>query len=322
MCAFLGVAGSHAARAEDAAVSTQPEGTCETPTGVTSAPPPEATLPPAEEPSKSTNEAPTLSPVEPVVVSHVSNAGRRIALTFDACSVSEGKASRYDDRITKVLVKTKTPATIFLGGRWANNQQKHVKELGKYSFIELGNHTWSHPPMTRIKPERVRSELQRTQDEIYRLTGSQPRYFRPPFGEYNQEVVAEAAKLGLQTVEFDLASGDPDKHATKERLIEWVLRKAMPGSIIVMHINRRGWHTAEALPAIIQGLHKRGYQLVTVGDLLKHGTPDPTVKEVLTIAGRGRRTASKATHCSGVGARSGVAPGDCERGSASKTKHL
>ena len=68
---------------------------------------------------------------------------------------------------------------------------------------------------------------------------------------------------------FDFPSGDPDKRITKERLIAWVLAKARPGSIVVMHMNRHGWHTAEALPEIIQGLRERGFVLSTVGGLVE-----------------------------------------------------
>jgi len=81
--------------------------------------------------------------------------------------------------------------------------------------------------------------------------------------------VKTAAALGLITVEYDLASGDPDQHATKEKLVEWVLRKVQPGSIVVMHLNHLRFHTAEALPPIIEALRARGYQLVTVGELLR-----------------------------------------------------
>jgi peptidoglycan/xylan/chitin deacetylase (PgdA/CDA1 family) len=77
--------------------------------------------------------------------------------------------------------------------------------------------------------------------------------------------------MGLHTIEFDLASGHPDTNATKEKLIAYVTGKATNGSIIVMHINHRGWHTAEALPEIIRKLRARGFELVTVGEPL--GSP-------------------------------------------------
>src|SRR5262249_36818622 len=157
---------------------------------------------------------------------------------FDACSTRD--VSRYDERITRELIESQTPATIFLGGSWAKEEASHVKELAASPLFELANHSYTHPHMTAIADEqRLRRELLRTQAEIRALTGRQPNLFRPPYGEYNDRLVKVAAELGLLTIEYDLASGDPDKHATKEHLIDWVLRKAQPGSIIVMHINHR-----------------------------------------------------------------------------------
>jgi peptidoglycan/xylan/chitin deacetylase (PgdA/CDA1 family) len=103
---------------------------------------------------------------------------------------------------------------------------------------------------------------------FYTVTGRQATLFRAPYGEYDHRVVRFAADAGLTTIQYDLASGDPDVHATKEKLIEYVVENTHPGSIIVMHINRRGWHTAEALPDIIDSLHQRGFTFVTVGELL------------------------------------------------------
>jgi peptidoglycan-N-acetylglucosamine deacetylase len=211
---------------------------------------------------------PPLQPVVPEVVFHGPRDEKRIALTFDACSTRD--VSKYDERVTQELIATHTPATIFLGGSWAVEEKAIVKQLAANPLFELANHSYTHPHMAAIIDEvRIRRELQRTQAEIHLLTGATPKLFRPPYGEYNERLVRIAAELGLTTVEYDLASGDPDRHATKERLIHWVLEKAQPGSIIVMHINHRRFHTAEALPGIIAGLRARGFELVTVGELIK-----------------------------------------------------
>jgi peptidoglycan/xylan/chitin deacetylase (PgdA/CDA1 family) len=71
-------------------------------------------------------------------------------------------------------------------------------------------------------------------------------------------------------VQYDLASGDPDPAATAERLVRTVAQRARNGSIVVMHMNGRGWHTAEALPVIIDDLRRRGFELTTVGDLIRN----------------------------------------------------
>jgi peptidoglycan/xylan/chitin deacetylase (PgdA/CDA1 family) len=216
--------------------------------------------------------APPLKSVTPEVLTHGPRNEKRIALTFDACSTRD--VSKYDERVTQELIATHTPATIFLGGSWAAEEAAHVKQLAANPLFELGNHSYTHPHMAAIVDDvRIRRELQRTQAEIHQLTGKTPKFFRPPYGEYNDRLVRIAAELGLTTVEYDLASGDPDQHATKERLINWVLAKAQPGSIVVMHINHRRFHTAEALPGIISGLRARGFELVTVGEMVRasHG---------------------------------------------------
>ena len=211
--------------------------------------------------------APALPAVTPEVVAHGLRDRKEVALTFDACSTRD--VSKYDARITHELLAANVPATIFLGGSWAKEEVAQVKELARHPQFELGNHTYTHPHLPKLKDDaRIRTELLRTQAEVQALTGRTPRWFRPPYGEYDQRVVRIAAELGLTTVEYDLPSGDPDAHATKERLIHWVLSQVKPGSIVVMHINHTRFHTAEALPGIIDGLRQRGYTLVTVGQLI------------------------------------------------------
>lgn len=217
-------------------------------------------------PSMKLEQPPKLPSVPAQVIAHGSRDIKKIALTFDACATRQ--PSHFDERVTKVLVDTKTPATIFLGGKWMEEEPEHTKYLASLPQFELGNHSFLHPHMTKISKKRIQEELRWTQEVMYTLTGRQATLFRPPYGEYDSTVVKVAAEMGLTTIEYDLPSGDPDVHATKEKLTEYVVSMAKNGSIIVMHINQRGWHTAEALPDIIAGLRKRGFTLVTVGELI------------------------------------------------------
>jgi len=202
-------------------------------------------------------------PGHPDVLDHGPRDVLRIALTFDACSSSN--ADKYDERITRTLEELRVPATIFVGGSWARDEAAKVKALGKNPLFELGNHSYSHPHLTWKTNDRIREELVRTQEEIAGLTGSKPSLFRPPFGEYDDRVVQIARELGLRTVEYDLPSGDPG--APRDKLVAWVLEKAQPGSIVVMHLNHVRFHTADALPDIISGLRARGFTFVKVSDL-------------------------------------------------------
>jgi peptidoglycan/xylan/chitin deacetylase (PgdA/CDA1 family) len=223
---------------------------------------------PAPKETKVEPPEPIASFVPPVVHNGLRD-DMRIALTFDACPTT----SEYDARITRVLKATNTPATIFLSGSWVRHSQQIVLELANNPLFELANHSYTHKHMTQLEPARALDELLQTQAEIFNLTGQVPEYFRPPFGEFDGRLSSVVGQAGLTTIEYDLASGDPDEHATKERLVAWVLKLAKPGSIVVMHINHKQFHTADALPDIIQGLRKRGYSLVTVGQLLKEKAP-------------------------------------------------
>ena len=117
----------------------------------------------------------------------------------------------------------------------------------------------------------MRAELQETQDVMYHLTGKQGTLFRPPYGEYSPALLSVAGGLGLHTFTWDVVTGDPDPHVTAPDIERAVAQRVRPGSIVIMHMNGRGWHTAQALPTVIASLRRRGYQFVTVSQVLKAG---------------------------------------------------
>jgi len=203
----------------------------------------------------------------PLIIEHGPRDGNKVALTFDACPT--GRDDEYDEKVIEVLVKEKVPATIFMSGRWVEKNAAKAGDLATRSQFEIGNHAYWHPHLPGKDDDRVLSELRRTQAIIRKMTGKRPTYFRPPYGEVDERVAKLAEKAGLVTVQYDIASGDPDPNLSPERIVRTVLRDARGGSIIVFHMNRRGAHTAEVLPLIITGLRKKGHELVTVGDLLK-----------------------------------------------------
>jgi peptidoglycan-N-acetylglucosamine deacetylase len=227
-------------------------------------------------PSLLLKEPPFLAPVSSAVVNHGPRDKKLIALTFDACSTRN--PSHYDTAVTRVLLDTKTPATLFLGGKWMEEETEQTRSLARIPFLELANHTFLHPHLPAVSDDRIRQELSWTQKVLYSLTGKQSTFFRPPYGDVDERVARIAAAMGLRTIQFDLASGAPDSSISKRRLIDYVSSMAKNGSIIVMHINRRGWHTAEALPEIISRLRKRGFTFVTVGDLLAAQESSPQKK--------------------------------------------
>lgn len=212
-------------------------------------------------------QPPALPAIAPNIVHHGSRHAARVALTFDACATRQ--KSGYDERLVQVLIEKQVAATLFLGGKWMAEHPEAVRYLTSCSLFELANHSFLHPHLAGLAEDRVRQELWWTQVVLYSLTGRQALLFRAPFAEIDARVAGVAAEMGLTSIQYDLASGDPDASATAARLIKNVLRQTRSGSIIVMHMNGRGRHTAEALPVIVDELRRRGFTLVTVGELVR-----------------------------------------------------
>jgi peptidoglycan/xylan/chitin deacetylase (PgdA/CDA1 family) len=202
-----------------------------------------------------------------LIIEHGPRDCKKIALTFDACPT--GRADEYDENVVEVLLREKVPATLFLSGRWVEKNAEKTKALASLPQFEIANHAFYHPHMLEKDDGRIVREFARTQKIIKMVTGKTPTYFRPPYGEVDERLATLAREAGLVTIQYDLPSGDPDPGLSAKRIVQRVLRDSKGGSIIVFHMNRNGVRTAEALPEIISGLRERGFELVTVGELLK-----------------------------------------------------
>jgi len=210
---------------------------------------------------------PPLSPDHRGLISHGDRSLKNVALTFDLCQ-TKGVRSGFDRKIIDILRETGTPATFFLGGLWMRDHIAETRMLAADTRFELGNHSWSHPDFSQIPAEKIAGEVEETQRIMWKILGYQGTLFRLPYGRYSDTALAVIGDRGLYTIQWDVVSGDPDPNVTAGRMTAWVTDQARPGSIIIMHANGRGWHTAEALPVIIRSLRSQGYVLVTVSDLL------------------------------------------------------
>lgn len=228
---------------------------------------PVATPSATAKPGTAVAAAPRLPPIEKSFVTHGDRSIPNVALTFDACQTAERPAG-YDAAIIDILTETETPATLFLGGLWMQSHPTQTRALAAHPLFELGNHSWSHPDFAKISAEEMSAEILQTQDIMYELTGRQPRLFRLPFGTYTDEALAVIAQHGLRTIQWDVVTGDPDPNVSADDMVDAVTSQAQSGSIVIMHMNGRGWHTAEALPRMIDGLSAAGFNFMTVSELL------------------------------------------------------
>lgn len=164
-----------------------------------------------------------------------------------------------------VLDRYGVKGTFFVIGNSIEANKELLKEISERGH-ELANHTWDHYNNHTLTDDEIRAQLISTQVLIHRYTGQKSRYFRPPGGYYDRNMVRIAQDIGLQTVLWSLNSTDADKKNSAGRIKGVVTQWAHPGAIVVMHLNRET--TVEALPGIIETMKDRGYKFVTVSEII------------------------------------------------------
>jgi peptidoglycan/xylan/chitin deacetylase (PgdA/CDA1 family) len=215
----------------------------------------------------------------------VTSGDKPVALTFDLCQ-TRGVIAGYDGAIIDYLRSQAVPATLFPGGLWLATHRKRAIELMSDPLFLLGNHSWTHHDLHSATASIVQTEIGSTEAELAVVrqaarstcgiakTAANPvyRFFRFPYGSCAPDGAAAANAAGSVIIQWDVVSGDPDgtSAATIERN---VIPRVRPGSIVVMHANGRGTHTAQALAAIVPKLRAEGYTFVRLDELMTAGRP-------------------------------------------------
>jgi peptidoglycan/xylan/chitin deacetylase (PgdA/CDA1 family) len=190
----------------------------------------------------------------------------QIALTFDGGA----EAECFDDLI-RALANAHAHSTFFITGRFATEHSDCAAAITKHGH-EIGNHTWSHLPLTQQSDAVIRDELTHAERQIAEVSGQNPKpRWRAPYGDRDARVLKVAENLGYRSIYWTLDSLDGvEPKKTPQFLIDRITSKSdaeLDGVIILMHVGERS--TADALPAIIANLQERGFQLVTISKLLQ-----------------------------------------------------
>ena len=185
----------------------------------------------------------------------------QVALSFDAAWGNEDTAQIMD-----ILAKHNVKVTFFMTGGWVESFPEDVKYIASQGH-DLGNHSENQKNMGQLSDEEIRSELQKVHDKVKALTGQDMTLFRPPYGDYDDQVVTVSRDMGYYPVQWDVDSLDWKDYGT-ESIIKTVLnhRHLGNGSIILMHNGAK--YTPAALDAVITGLQDAGYELVPISQLI------------------------------------------------------
>lgn len=171
--------------------------------------------------------------------------------------------NEYLPRILATLEKHRVKASFFLEGRWVQKNPELAKMIVEAGH-EVGNHSYTHPDMSKISSSKIHEEIVKTNDVIEATTGKQVTWLAPPSGYFSNEVVKVAASLNLGTIIWSVDTIDWQK-PTPDVLIQRVLSKVHNGALILMHPTES---TTKSLDRLITEIEKKGLKIDTVSDML------------------------------------------------------
>jgi cellulose synthase/poly-beta-1,6-N-acetylglucosamine synthase-like glycosyltransferase/spore germination protein YaaH/peptidoglycan/xylan/chitin deacetylase (PgdA/CDA1 family) len=202
---------------------------------------------------------------------------KKVALTFD-----DGPDPTWTPKILDVLKAKQAPATFFVIGESANQDEDIVKREFAMGD-EVGNHTFTHPDFETISKPELQIQLNLTELLLESYLGVKTTLFRPPYGiDHQPETASEIQMLPIpQSMGYVIVGAQIDPHDWGEvsgaapppvpEIVQRVLAdtQAGKGNIILMHDGGGDRsHTVAALPQIIDALRAKGYEFVSVSNLL------------------------------------------------------
>ncbi len=186
----------------------------------------------------------------------------RIALTFD-----DGPHPKKTDEILDLLERYGIRATFFIIGQNAIYYPEPLKRTVSLGH-EIGNHTFCHKNVSHMSEMMVEKELRDTEKVIFELTETPVRLFRPPEGNCSNNILTAAKNEEYSVILWTVDTRDWELAST-ESIVKTVEKSVKNGSILLFHdYTLPNAHTLEALEILIPRLMKKGYEFVTVSELL------------------------------------------------------
>ena len=195
---------------------------------------------------------------------------KQIALTFD-----DGPNGEYTLEILEILKIYNTKAAFFFPAKNIERAQKIALMVKEQGHI-IGNHTYDHPHLNSLNKEKILEQIEKSEKVFKEILDIKPRYFRPPYGEYNKTVEKIIRKKGYRLVLWDMDCFSMDWLDRPSKTIADIsTQRAKDGSIILLHDGRNikenipRNNTVEALKQIIPVLKQKGFDIVTLDQICR-----------------------------------------------------
>ncbi|MDK2821797.1 MAG: peptidoglycan-N-acetylglucosamine deacetylase [Clostridia bacterium] len=188
---------------------------------------------------------------------------KKVALSFDATW-----GAKHTPKLLEILKKHKVKSTFFLTNIWLKEYPEVAKKIVQEGH-EIGLHSATHPHFTSLSEKEMEQELKENSLLVEKTTGYKAKLFRPPFGDYNDQVIRVVKSMGLWPIQWDVDSLDWQDQMSQEDIYNRVTKNIKPGSIVLFHNN--GQYTADVLSPLLDWLEQEGYEVVPIGELIIKG---------------------------------------------------
>lgn len=186
---------------------------------------------------------------------------------YIAWTVDDGADPEVVRAYAEFARRTGTRLTFFINGQYPAFKQHRdlLLPLVKSGQLQIANHTYSHAALTGLTDEQIVHELTRNDEEIMRLFGvSSKPYFRPPYGYYDERVLAAAASCGFTRPVLWYGSLADSSNISSAEVYAYAEKYALAQHILIGHLNYRG--VVSELDRIRALLDRRGLTTVTIRD--------------------------------------------------------
>lgn len=201
----------------------------------------------------------TVSAEKKLLPIYSTDSADQVAISFDASWGSDKTKSIVD-----ICCSYGIKPTFFLTGIWIDANEEMAKYIHEHD-IEIANHSEHHYSMKGLDRKKLNEEIDSTNEKIKKITGSMPKLFRPPFGDYDNALIETLESKQMYCIQWSVDSLDW-KGLSADEIVSRVLKSVEGGSIVLFHNNSD--HIVEALPRIIEGIMAKGLKLVEVGSLI------------------------------------------------------
>lgn len=227
--------------------------------------PPKATTPaPSPKPSSKPSPKPSSKP-SPDPKKDPKKSVKYVALTFD-----DGPDKKYTPLVLDILEEHDVKATFFVVGNQVSKYPKVAKRIVEEGH-SIGNHSWSHQDLTKLSAKALNTQIDSAQKAILDATGVDTKLFRAPYGNLSAKLITQLHERDMLHVMWSVDTRDWAGTSVKDMRAN-VLKNTKDGAAILMHSfgGKKGSldNTLELLPLIIKDLREKGFEFVTVDQLI------------------------------------------------------